>query len=515
MSLIVNNVVSSSVKIEYSYLDSDELFGFIVEALYEINISDVQFDAGGGVLLSGRAAIRTAYETQNITARIGGDEFVNGLITSLSFQESNLVGSEIASITIRERKMLNSYSAKTFAKHMPSPHLVESFSEDYDFSRSGSDYSYKRRVSLKYAQDAGGEFLKNAQVFLSNFYHLSRPSLGFHTDGISENARISKGFAGQLTENIDLVNLEVTLNEDFESSFIDETNRVSKKTTTKISQGDDGYLSKEISIDLTSLDYNYQNVIQSAVSTCIDSVVSSEQSEFGQPYSISKGITKDSKKASISISFSTNPNLSGNNEISFSCAKQKKEAFFEYNLSVRYKASGRSIFDRYNKTLELWNSSKALNEIKVSRLFPESLGVIFESSRSSSILKSEGVVEDKIVFTTNDDYNNSSLPDGILKYQLTLNKTNQIKRSEKILDLTSLREKLIVSDLDTLGQASVTASAVADPNYGIYHAKEFLKTKTSEMEAKLSESTYYLVGDQTTIDLSNGTTNRVISFVIS
>ena len=84
MSLIVNNVVSSSVKIEYSYLDSDELFGFIVEASYEIDISDVQFDAGGGVLLSGRAAIRTAYETQNITARIGGDEFVNGLITSLS-----------------------------------------------------------------------------------------------------------------------------------------------------------------------------------------------------------------------------------------------------------------------------------------------------------------------------------------------------------------------------------------------------------------------------------------------
>lgn len=515
MSLIVNNIVSSSVKIEYSYLDSDELFGFIVEATYQINISDIQFDAGGGVLLSGRAAIRTAYETQNITARIGGDEFVNGLIKSLSFQESNLVGSEIASVTIEERKRLDSYSSKTFAKSMPSPHLVESFSEDYDFSRSGSDYSYTRNVSLKYAQDAGGEFLKNAQVFLNNFYHLNRPSFGFYTDGISENAKITKGFAGKLKEDIDLVNLEVSLSEDFDSSFIDNVNEVSKKTVTTISQDSDGYLSKKIDIDLKALDYDYQKCIEGAIGTCIDSVISDEQAAFGKPYSISKGVTKDSRKASISISFSTNPTLSGDNEISFSCSKQKREAFFEYSLSVRYKSSGKNVADRYKKTLDLWKYYRLQNKSKVNGLFPETSGVIFESSRSSSISRSQGFVEETIVFTTNDDYNNSSLPDGILKYQLTLNKTNKIKRSEKILDLTSLREKLVVSNLDTLGQASVTASVVASPSHGIYHGKEFLKGKTSEMEAKLGESSYHLVGDQTTIDLSNGTTNRVISFVIS
>jgi len=87
MSLLVNNVVDSNSQISYSYLESEDVFGYLVTLNYTLKIEDVLFDNNDGVLLSGRAAIRAAYKRQNITARIAGDEILNGLITNVSFGE--------------------------------------------------------------------------------------------------------------------------------------------------------------------------------------------------------------------------------------------------------------------------------------------------------------------------------------------------------------------------------------------------------------------------------------------
>lgn len=515
MSLIINNVISSNIDIQYSYLDTDEIFGYVVTANYKINISDIQFDVGDGILLLGRSAIRSAYERQNIVARIGGDEFNNGLITNLSFEENTLVGSEVASITVVERKRLNDYTSKSFAKYMPSPHLVESFEENYDFSRSENNYTYNRNISIKYAQDAGDQFLHNAKIFLTNYYHENRPSLGYYEDGISENAKFDEKFNGKLTENIDLIGLSVSLSESFNSSIIDSGKNVSTNITEKLSQDSAGYVSKVITIELTALRYDAQNVIESAIADIIDEVISAQQSQFGKPHSIEKGITKDSNKASITISFSTNPNLSQQNTIIYTCSKQKAGSFFEYTLSVKYKASGKNISQRYDNTVALWKSSNSQNEAKVVSLFAEASGLIYESSRNSSISRSDGEITDNITFSTNTTYNTADLPDGIIKYDITISKTNKVKRHEKILDITSLTEKIATNNLDTLGQATVTATTIAEQSYGLYHGKNFLNTKTSEMNDALNEGTYYGVSDQTTIDLANGTTTRVISYIIA
>ena len=515
MSLIVNNVISSNINIGYSYLETDEIFGYVVTAKYTINVSDTQFEAGGGVLLSGRSAIRSAYERQNITARIGGDDFVNGLITSLSFEQSNLVGSEVATITIEERKSLNDYSSKTFAKYIPSPHLLESFSEIYTFSRQDSTYSYNRDISIQYAQDAGIDFLDNAKLFLSNYYHANRPSLGYYEDGIAEDVRFNSGFNGQLSESIDLINLSVSLKESLDSSLVYTGDNYSRKVSEKYSQSDRGYISKQISIELTALRYDAQNIIEAAMAEVIDEIISEERSTYGTPYNISKGISKDSKKGSVNLSFSTDPNLSQEDITTYTCSKSKEGAFILYTLNVRYKSNGKNLSDRYYNTITLWTTEKDNNETKVSSLFPEANGVIYEKERNCSISRSQGEVSESISFITNDVYNTSSLPEGIIKYELTLSKTNKIKRHEKIVDFYDLREKLIVSDYDELGQATVTATAVAEPSYGINHAKDFLNTKNSDIVDKLDASVYYLTGDETTIDLSNGTTTRVISFIIA
>ena len=140
-SLIVNNVIESSVQVSYSYLDSDELFGYEVIGTYQIDISDINFEQNDTVLQQGRDAIESAYARPNIVARIGADEYLKGRIQSFDFAEGSLVGSETVSIVIQESRRLDDYSTDKFVRLAPNPHLIESFEESYNFSRNGSDYS--------------------------------------------------------------------------------------------------------------------------------------------------------------------------------------------------------------------------------------------------------------------------------------------------------------------------------------------------------------------------------------
>jgi len=50
MSLLVNNVINSSSQISYSYLESEEVFGYLVAFNYTLKVEDVLFDNNDGVL---------------------------------------------------------------------------------------------------------------------------------------------------------------------------------------------------------------------------------------------------------------------------------------------------------------------------------------------------------------------------------------------------------------------------------------------------------------------------------
>ena len=136
-SLIVNNVLSSSLEVTYDYHDSVELFGYTVKGTYVIDISDVNVQLDDTSLLAGRTAITEAYSRPNITARIGADDYINGRITSYNFTAGSLVGKETVNITIEESRRLDDYSSSQFAKYIPNPHALESFEESYSFNRSG------------------------------------------------------------------------------------------------------------------------------------------------------------------------------------------------------------------------------------------------------------------------------------------------------------------------------------------------------------------------------------------
>lgn len=514
MSLLVNNVVSATSQINYSYLSNEQLFGYLINLNYVIKVEDIRFDNNDGVLLAGRVAIREAYKRKNITARIAGDEILNGLITNVSFPESSLTGEDIVNVSIEERRRLNDYSSDTFAKYIPNPHLLNDFVENYDFQRSGSTYSYSRSISIQYVQDAGDQFLDNAKVFLTNYYFENRPAIGYYADGISENAKFNKKYNGNLNETIDLVNLTVSLEENFESSFISHTENVSKDITTSLSVDESGFLSKEVSVDLTALRYDSQNVLEEAISSTIDQIISQEESEFGKPHSIQKGITQDSKSANITLVFSSDPKKSQENYITYNCVKKKNGAFFVYDLTVEYKAKGENNRQKYDNVISLWTSARDKNKIKVSGLFSEATS-IYEKSRSAVIDKNMGSVRENISFSTDDSYDSVGLPAGIIKFKIEVSKQDKVKRSSVVLDLVNLKQKLVTSNLNKLGSATVTATALSEQSFGQFHAKEFLNSKTSEMNASLGEATYYATSDQVSTDLANGTTTRVINYIIA
>tara|TARA_R100000152_G_C6781811_1_gene217220 strand:+ start:96 stop:1637 length:1542 start_codon:yes stop_codon:yes gene_type:complete len=509
-SLIVNNVLSSSLEVTYDYHDSVELFGYTVKGTYVIDISDVNVQLDDTSLLAGRTAITEAYSRPNITARIGADDYINGRITSYNFTAGSLVGKETVNITIEESRRLDDYSSSQFAKYIPNPHALESFEESYSFNRSGGNYSSTRNISLSYKQMAGDQFLDNARTFLTNYYFANRPSLGYQEDGISENAKIDKNFKGLISESYDILGLSVSLSESINSSFIDEPNNVSKKETQSIVIDKKGFKTKTINFSLKSLREDSQNVLSKALAAVIDQTKTANEAEFGTPFSIQKTIKKHGDEATLVVSFSTDPAKSQDDLVSYSGKEDKAGKFIEYTLDISHVSKGKNNFEKFKNSKESWIAEQYFYPEKIKRLF-HPVSDFFEKSRSTRFDKADGKVSESVVFTTDPAYNTTD--DGLLKLKKTLDKSHQIERVGKFLDLMNLEEQISHKDLKTVGQATVTAEATVSQSLGLYEAQRILESKTSEFEDFVDEDIVHMTSDTISLSLGNGTASRSMQFL--
>ena len=509
-ALIINNVIDASSQIQYNYLDTEEVFGYTITATYTIDVSDTNFQDGDTVLIQGREALQEAYRRPNIVARIGADEFINGGVTALSFGAGSLVGSEEATLTITESRRLDSYAGTIFAKYIPNPQAISSFAENYNFSRNGEKYSYNRNINLSYNQDAQGQFLHDAKVFLTNYYFANRPSYGYQEDGISEDAKVDKNYRGTLSETYNLLELSVSLTENFDSSFIDESNKVSRAETQSIQIDDKGFMTKTINFDLSSLRLDSQNVLSEALKSIVTEVRSNNQGEFGEPFSISKGITKDGNRASLTMSFSTNPSKSQNDSVLYTGASTKAGVFTEFNLTINYSSTGKNNREKFKNVKASWVATQETNIAKIKCLFHPSVD-FFEKSRNTNFAKTNGKIVDRITFTTDPAYNTDE--DGILKFKTKSSKTHKIRRIGVLKDLADLHGKVVVNDLKTVGQATMTAEAVASPTLGIFKARDFLQNKTLELNARVGEDIIHITSDVSSLNLGDGTASRVINYI--
>lgn len=426
MALIINNVTSGSQSIRYNYLTEEEAFGFTKEGSYQINVSDIQFEEGT-VLLSGIEAIKLAYENRFIAANIAGHKYTRGRITSLSFSESNLAGSIVASVVIEESEVMPNRDSGLFADNLLRPEHIESFSESFSFERSGDSYKYSRDLNIKYKESSGAaNFLTETKSFLFDYFTNNRPQYGNEIDGISEDARFDKAFHGNLSEQVDLINLSFSLSESFDSGDIDLANSVSTKKKYTLSVDDGGYETKTINLELYSLNYNTNTTLKNAVKNLITTIITEEGSD---PKSINKGFTVDGNQASVTLSFSNNPKDAGGDNIYFNCSKSESDGKVKYSLSISYSSSnGATNAEKFQSAVNLWKAQNpSLDNSYVTRLFSEA-DPIYETNRSSKFDSGKSEVSQTISFSDEDLY--PEIEAGIVKYELS-GTSNNLKKSTR------------------------------------------------------------------------------------
>ena len=248
----------------------------------------------------------------------------------------------------------------------------------------------------------------------------------------------------------------------------------------------------------------------SAIAEIVDEIKSNTEEEFGVPFSITKGITKDGMTASLSLTFSTDPAKSQENSISYSGAQSKAGKFIEYSLSMLYKSMGKNNYAAFNECKTSWRIDQPLNRTRVTRLFHPQTN-FYEKNRTTNFIQSEGKINETIVYTTDPAYEHND--DGLLKLKKTLSKTHQINRIQKFLDLSNLAEQVIVSDLKTVGAASISAEATVSQTMGIFKAKELLEEKTEEFNEFVDEDVIHITSDVLSINLGDGNATRAISYI--
>jgi hypothetical protein len=515
MALIINNVTSASQSIRYNYLAEDRAFGFTKEGSYEINVSDIQFDENT-VLLSGIEAIKLAYENRFIAANIAGHKYTRGRITSLSFSESNLAGSIVASVVIEESESMGSGS---FPNNILRPEHIESFGESYSFNRSGDSYSYSRDLNIKYKESSGAiDYLIETKTFLLDYFQ-TRPQYGNQIDGISEDARFNQGFYGNLNEQVDLINLSLSLNESFDSGDIDLNNNVSIKKTYTLSVDEGGYETKVINLNLYSLNLNTNTTLKGAVKNIISEIITEEGSD---PKSVTKGFTVDGRQANITLSFSENPNDAGGDNISFDCSKSENNGKVTYSLNISYSSSnGDSNTEKFQNSIILWKSKNhSLDGSFVVKLFPEAPS-IYETNRSSKFDYQNLIVSETIAFSEEDLYKEIDV--GIVKYELSgtsnnLKKLNNEHRHNINFDLAKKEDFYESNKKSKLTTVSVTL------NVSFTGAKRTSIMSYMENNSRLSDIKAYagqltsateifLSSDSITVDLDNYKASRKSSFV--
>ena len=247
-----------------------------------------------------------------------------------------------------------------------------------------------------------------------------------------------------------------------------------------------------------------------AIANIIDAKKTEEQAEFGSPHSISKALSVDGNKATITISFSTDPAKSQENSITYSGSESKDGRFINYSLNVEFTSDGKNQIAKFNNARSSWGNEQGLYTTKIRRLFHPTVA-FFEKSRSTNFLKTEGKISESLKYTTDDSY--QPLGDGLLKLKKTISKTHQIKRIEKFLNLESLEDQIVQSNMKTVGQASVSAEAIVSQSAGIYKAKEILESKTEELNQLVDEDVIHITSDTITTNLGQGTANRTLNYL--
>lgn len=457
MSLFITKIGNANTSVTYNYLDTEHVWGAIVSSNYEFSVLDVNFLDETDELVYGIEALEKAYARQNIAAKIGVDEFKNGLVKSISFPDSNRVGSTTASITIEERLSVeNDGILSLLADNIASPQDVESFTEDFSFSRGENSYSYSRNVDLKYAQDAGGFFLQKAYLFLRNIYLGSRPSYGFQEDGISEFGKTDSTLKPDISVVINQIDKTVSLSENLETAriFFEGGINYSKLQTHALAIDENGYSSKVYSTSVKALNEPLEINVNSGLHLSLNSILAENTGIYGKPFIIEKTLNSDGGNAEMSVHFSNDPRLNSATNATYTASKRASDSFDLYSFDISVKSVGYDKYAAFQNSRQYLLNNQSAPYIKIPRLFPEiSSGALNEVSRRVSFKPFERTADSSFEFTTDPAYADSG--DGILSRKIQVSDVNSIAR-DFIVPVYGNSELIIKNSAKTLGQRTVS-----------------------------------------------------------
>ena len=467
MRLYISKIEAAETTVNYSYFSSEHTWGFVVSATYSFHINDVTGIDNDDTMQVGMEALEAAYAQPYIAAKIGTDEYKNGDLTNISFNENTGVDKLKGSVSIEERVRVEDDTVLSdITDLIPSPHDVSDFSETFSFSRSDNSYSYNREVSLSYKQDSGGDFLNKAYLFLKNIYLNNRPSFGYQEDGISEWGRVDSGFKPTIVETLDILEKKVSFTESLQTDRIETIGGLpfSKGETKTISLNQEGYTETAYSVSIKALSEPLESNITSGVSTTLQELIT----QNGEPISIEKGVAAQGGAATLSVSFTNDPRHSGTTNIDYSSSKtEDNEGFSRYTFDLTISSKGLNDATKFTRNKDYWKNNISLPYQKIPTLFPEiTSGDLNEVSRNVSFRPFGNSITDNINFSNNPNYVDSG--DGILKRSVVISDRKQVQR-DVILPIYGDEEIIIPNEGKTLGSYSIKVGMVAIDSSTLVH----------------------------------------------
>lgn len=517
--MVINNVISGAQEVSMNYLTKDKIWTTTKTGTYTIDVTELDF--GEVNLLSSINALRDVYKTKLITARIAGHDYVNADFVSLSFEESALIGSALATLVIQKTEGVLGLGGPL---DLLRPADIESFSEKFNFQRSDNNYTKSRTLDVKYKKNAhtnDSGFIEEVKTQLNGYFSATQPNYGFQVDGISENFRANSSEVGEITEKVDIINLSFSFSDVFSSGKKDASLPVGVKKTYVLSLDPQGFETKQYNIDLYSLASDLES-IKTSTRDIINKIVLDEGTS---PLSVSKGFDVNGRVANININFSNNPNDTGGNKISFFVARNEKSGVTSYSLNLEFTTDvGDTKTEKFNNVIAYWKSTeKTSDQAYVKRLFPLDFSpdvTLYEVSRDTSFDKSTVSVSDAIVFSLDNAFNSNA---GIVSYKLSATTDNikdQEYRNNIIIDVAdNANPKPLVST----NKKKKTTSLTGNLNVSFTEDKRdtiltYMReaARFVDIETKVKDITtlqnLIITSDNISIDLDSYSASRTVSF---
>lgn len=509
MSFIVHNVIEGGAQIDFEYLGSHHMFGLRRAGSYTFSIDELHYEEGEILYSAEEAftALRKAYTKKQIAAKIGVDIYRAGIITSLQRETENSINHNTVRISIEERERVEDDGELSYINEsVPSPQKLRSFSDTYSFQRSADQVSYNRNISISYADDLSDQFLNNAYMFIKNVYYRNRQAYGFQTDGLSEKLKSNSGFSPRVSENYDLINKTVSINENLNASNVD--GNYSKKVTYSIETTREGFREKNYNVEIIGLKKPVHHEALNGIKAVLDQIKSDNESEFGNPISINKGVAKDAGIITADINFSTNPSINQENTFVYSVQRERDRSFFRYTISSTRKTSDKDKSSGYSKILSTWENEQNIPKQKVSVLFPEaSEDNLFESSRSTTFNPFNLELQENIVYSSDPAYNTTG---DTLKKNVSVSVENPVERIN-IFNVPTERtrvQRLFKNTRNSLGKKVINVELIKKKDAGVLASEQ----EALNIAKQPPSGTNWIAQKSSSIDPANGVTTASITY---